>query len=239
MEERIERWQLGIPDTFIPVSKLEKYLDYGIVKYFSKGSFVLSPGDEPGMLYYVLSGKLQLNIIFPDGRERMAFFGGKHSIFNLLWELHLLERYDHYVVAVKDSKVCCFTKEQLQSVFQLDGDIVFDLYSNIFSTALYFLTQAAEMDYLNPTIRIVKLIYNLCVSQGIPVNNHIEVSMLPSYKTIADITGVHYVTVSKVFCILKKKKILERKKDKLLIYDKERLKELMQQTQIFKHESTC
>ncbi len=56
-----------------------------------------------------------------------------------------------------------------------------------------------------------------------------------SLQFISEITGAHYVTVSKVLKYLKEQKIIEKKKDKIIIHDLERLKELTHEKHIYKY----
>jgi CRP-like cAMP-binding protein len=50
------------------------------------GELVVLPGEVIHKFIYVLTGKLQVNFLFSDGRERMVCFGGKHCMFNYLFQ---------------------------------------------------------------------------------------------------------------------------------------------------------
>ncbi|MCM1566743.1 MAG: Crp/Fnr family transcriptional regulator [Dehalobacter sp. 4CP] len=238
MQENFEKWRVGIPDTFYPISELQKYVQYGTVKSYLKDSLVVSPGEAIHKFIYVLTGKLQVNFVFSDGRERMVYFGGKHCMFNYLFQYNSDNRMAAYIIALEDSQLCFFSWEQLEKIFHMDGNLFFEIMRNESAKCNFFMKQSAEMDFLNPTIRIVKLIYQLCVSQGKPVNNHIEVNIDLPLRDISEITGAHYVTVSKVFCTLNKLHILDKKRDKIVIFDIRKLEELTQETQLFKHDGT-
>ncbi|WP_368292981.1 Crp/Fnr family transcriptional regulator [Dehalobacter sp. TBBPA1] len=235
MQENFGKWMGGIPDTFYAVSKLEKYVHYGTAKLYSKGSYIGFSGEGRSELFYVLNGKVQLNYIFDDGRERMVYFGGKHSVFGHLYHYAYKSTFEGCLLALEDSKVCHFSEEQIEHIFQLDRDIILDLLKNSNAKASYFMKQAVEMDYFNSAVRVVRLLHDLCISMGVPVDSHIEVSIKLTLKNISEITGAHYVTVSKVFTLLKRQDILVKKNGKMIIYNLEKLKELTQRTQIFKN----
>ncbi|WP_132102089.1 hypothetical protein [Dehalobacter sp. MCB1] len=94
------------------------------------GELVVLPGEAIHKFIYVLTGKLQVNFLFSDGRERMVYFGSKHCMFNYLFQHN------------SDNTDC-------------------------------------------------EMIYQLCVSQGKPVNNHIEVNINLPLRNISEITGAH------------------------------------------------
>lgn len=219
----------GMPDIFFSVEKLQQYIHFGTLKSYVKGSAVLLPGDASSALIYVVSGKLRVNKLFPDGRERMIYITGKHGLVGKLFETCN----DTYVIAVEDSTACFFAKEQLKKIFQLDEDIVFDIIRNYLSKVSYYIKQTAEMDYFNPTVRVVRLLYELCITNGIKVDNSYEINIQLSLENISEITGTHYVTVSKVLGCLRRQHILEKKRKKIIVHDLDKLKILTEEKHVF------
>lgn len=224
----IEKCGAVIPDTFAPVEKLKEFTHLGTVKSYAKGSSVIFPGEEPHTLIYVLNGKLRVNLVFDDGRERLIYFAGKYTFVGRLFETYNTI----YATAIEDSIVCNFNKQQLSQIFRQDEDIYFDIIRNYLSKVSYYMRQVAEMDYFNPGVRVVRLLYKLYNSKDFAASNSYEVDSDLSLKSISEITGAHYVTVSKVLGCLKKQNILEKKKNKIIIYDVEKLKSLTQETHI-------
>jgi len=219
-----------IPDTFYPVEKLQRFVHLGIVKSYAKGSAVILPGDKEYMLIYVLSGKVQINMVTEEGRQRLVYFCGKNGIMDRIFQMN---NDNAYATAIEKCRVCFFSKEQLLTIFQTDCDIYFEIIKNVFSKTLYFMKQTVEMELYNPAVRIVRLLYGLCISNGIPVGDSYEVRLELSQKRISEISGVHFVTVSKVLGFLTKQKIIEKKKGKVMIHDLDRLKELTFEKRLF------
>ncbi|SHN50235.1 Crp/Fnr family transcriptional regulator [Desulfitobacterium chlororespirans] len=230
MEYRLTRYLAALPDTFFPVERFQQHTESGMVKFFNKGSLVLRPGEATSALIYVISGKVRVNKMIDDGRERLAYYAGQHGIIGRLYETCN----DIYIIALEDSEVCFFTQLQLKEIFRRDEDLIFDLLRNYLSKVSYFIKQSTEIDYFNPTIRVVRLLYELLLTSGVRVESFFEIPTQLSLTDISEITGAHYVTVSKVFGHLKKQHIAERKKHKIIIYDMEKLKRLTQETQILK-----
>ncbi|TCX50765.1 Crp/Fnr family transcriptional regulator [Dehalobacter sp. 12DCB1] len=228
MEEDLKKLDVVVPDTFFPVEKLVKYTHLGSVKTYPKGSTVVFPGDRMLTLGYVIYGRLKINLFIEDEREKLMYFAGKYCILSLLFT----EFSGIYAVATEDSQVCFFTEQQIRQIFCIDDDIVIDVLKNYQSKINYYVKQVTEMDYFNPTVRVVRLLYKLCLASGIEVNDCIEINIDLSMKDISEITGTHYVTVSKVLGWLRRQNILEKKKSKIIIRDLPKLYMLTHETHV-------
>ncbi|MCM1566151.1 MAG: Crp/Fnr family transcriptional regulator [Dehalobacter sp.] len=228
MKEDLEKLDVVVPDTFFPIEKLVKYTHLGSVKTYPKGSTVVFPGDRMLTLGYVIYGRLRINAFIEDEREKLMYFAGQHCILGLLFT----EFSGIYAVATEDSQVCFFTEQQIRQIFRTDDDIVIDVLKNYQSKINYYAKQVTEMNYFNPTVRVVRLLYKLCLASGIEVDDCIEINIDLSMKDISEITGTHYVTVSKVLGWLRRQNILEKKKNKIIIRNLAKLNILTHETHI-------
>jgi CRP/FNR family transcriptional regulator len=231
MEEKSLKCLAAIPDTFFPVERFLKYIHLGTVKTYAKGSAIIMPGEITQTLMFVVSGKLRINKFIDDGRERLVYVAGKYGLVGRLYETCN----DIYVLAMDESQVCFFTKQQLKEAFRLDEELIFDVLKNYLTKVSFYMKQAAEMDYFNPTVRVVRLFYELHISSGSGAGNFSEINTDLTLKSISEITGAHYVTVSKVLGYLKKQNIMEKKKHTIIIYDVDRLKALTHETHILQN----
>ncbi|MGI6449972.1 MAG: helix-turn-helix domain-containing protein [Desulfitobacteriia bacterium] len=83
------------------------------------------------------------------------------------------------------------------------------------------------MALYNPSARVLRLLQELCLSEGKPVGNVYEINIRLAQKSISEITGVHYVTISKIFRWLKRENILYKTTNKITVKDLDRLKALV------------
>ncbi|MCM1566778.1 MAG: Crp/Fnr family transcriptional regulator [Dehalobacter sp. 4CP] len=226
------KFEMIIPDSLYPVERLYAYIELGTRKTFKKGSAVLIPGEEPKALIYILSGRIRVNLVVDDGRERFIYTAGKYNMMGRLFEAYN----QYYIVALEKTEICYFTKQQLELIFQKDQEVFFDIIKNYHAKISYYMRQMAEMDLYNPTIRVVRLLYKLCMTKGVAVGDSFEIQIDLSLKRISEITGAHYVTVSKVLGGLKKKNIIEKNKNTIIIHDLKGLKRLTQETHIFSNQ---
>ncbi|AHF10421.1 cyclic nucleotide-binding protein [Dehalobacter restrictus DSM 9455] len=215
-----------MPDTFYPVSRLKNYIHLGTKRSYSKGQAVLLPDEVLGKMIFVLSGRLNVSKITDDGREKFVYSAGQYCFMDRLFTFEN----DHMqIVAAEDSQVCLFSKEQLLNVFAQDLEIVIDVLRHYDSKAYYFLNLSNEINLYSPSVRLLHLFYELCQSQGKYNNDVWEVEIQLTNRKISEITGLHFVTVSKILGSLKKENILRKRKNKIIIYDMEKLKELFEE----------
>jgi CRP-like cAMP-binding protein len=224
MEEILKNYVL--PDTFYPVCKLKNYIHLGSQHSYYKGETVLLPDEVLGKIIFVVSGKLNVSKITDDGRERFIYSGGQYCFMDRLFTFendHML------IVAGEDSRVCFFSKEQLLTVFKQDEEIIIDVLRHYDSKVYYFMNLSNEINLYSPSVRLLRLFYELNQSKGEYYNGVWEVEIELTNKKISEITGLHHVTVSKILGSLKKEGILKKRKNKIVIYDLEKLKDRLEE----------
>jgi CRP/FNR family transcriptional regulator len=226
MDDHIKRLIPGplLPESFYPVDRLEKYMHLGRACFYPKGSIILSQGNEINTLIYVQSGCLAVSMGLDDGHSKFLFHISGRSIgmTTFLSELHELQ-----IQAVKNTAVCFFTVEQILEIFREDEQIILDILQNILTKVYYFMAQARDLNFCRPSSRVCRLLYNLCLNEGKLVGDCYLIHSNLTQKAIGEITGTHYVTVCKLFTILEKQGVLKKTKDKILVYDLDRLKNMI------------
>lgn len=215
-----------LPNGFYPIPKIQDYTHLGLVRHYTKGSAVVLPGESSCRIIYMISGKLRVNMVTEDGREKLIYVAGPYT---LLGRLFLSNINDFHIVAMTDCTVCFFTKDQLQEIFRQDEELIFEVLKNYTSKVSYFMQQIKYLDLYSPTVRILRLLDDLCRDKGKLIGDTYEIKITLSQKNIAEITGAHYVTVSKVFGCLKKQGIACKRKDTIYIYNLQKLKELIEE----------
>ncbi|MCG1025894.1 MAG: Crp/Fnr family transcriptional regulator [Dehalobacter sp.] len=213
-----------IPDSFHPIERLQNFVHMGVVRNYQKGETVVLPGETIDRIIYVLSGKLTVNFLNDDGRQKLMYKAGQYSIVDRLFPL---ENCFVHVISEEKSKICFFTKEQLFIIFKQDDEILNEFLVNYSSKCFHFMNGSKEMALYNPSIRVLRLIHELCLTEGKVVDNVYEIDVKLSQRAISEMTGVHFVTICRVFSWLKKENILQKTTNKIIINDLERLKEII------------
>lgn len=216
-----------LPASFYPIPKIKEYVNLGIVRSYAKGSAVVLPGESTRRMIYVISGKIRVNMVTGDGREKLIYSEGAHSLLGRLFKTNIN---DFHIVAQTECTVCFFTQEDLKEIFRQDEDLIFEVLKNYTAKVSYFMQHIRDMDFYTPSVRIMRLLLELCRKQGKLVGNTYEIKIDLSQKNIAEITGAHYVTVSKVLGCLKKQGIAYKAKDTIYIYDLDKLEKLIDES---------
>ncbi|TCX51673.1 Crp/Fnr family transcriptional regulator [Dehalobacter sp. 14DCB1] len=221
--ERIAKSYI-LPDTFCCVPKLLNYVHLGSLRNYGKGEMISQPGEVIGKVIFVLSGKLATSRITDDGREVFVCSGRQHSVINRLFEF---EGDNVQIVAIEASKICFFSEEQMLMIFKHDEKIISDFLYNESIKLNYFIKLSCELKLYTPSVRVLRLFYGLYNLNGQSKDTYWEIQIALPNKVIAEITGLHHVTVSKILGSLKKEKILSKKKNAIIIYNLEKLKDLV------------
>ncbi|WP_368294173.1 Crp/Fnr family transcriptional regulator [Dehalobacter sp. TBBPA1] len=222
MDEFLKNYIL--PDTFYPISKLLNYCHLGSIRNYRKGEIIVFPDEIVNKAIFVISGRFNINTVADECRELFMYTAGRHSLMNRLFEF---EEEKIQIVAIEDSKVCYFSKEQLLLVFKQDEEIIFDIFRNYSVKGAYCYKLFSEMKRFTPSTRVLRLFYELCQSNGESINNQWIINIALSNNIISEITGIHYVTVSKILASLRKEKTLIKKRKVIIIYDLKKLKDLI------------
>lgn len=219
----------ALPSNFYPIKKLKNYIEMGIVRNYERKDSVVLPGEKIERIIYVVSGRLSINFLNDDGRQKLLFYADPYTFADRLFQV---DDYFVHVVSEEKSTVCFFSKERLLEVLQRDNDVLCEFLTSYASKCGYFMYEAKEMALYDSSVRILRLLYKLCFTKGKIVNNSCEINIKLSLKTIADITGVHYVTISRLLGSLKKANILHKTGDKIIVSDVKRLEGLVNGSKI-------
>ena len=218
-----------LPDSIYTTPKLKQYCNFGSTLNYKKGEAVFKPGDILNRLGYILSGTVRVAMVSDDGQEQLLYTAGPGNLLGLLFG-----RKDEptYVTALESCTICFFTGEQIKAVCAHDPDVILELLHNNIQKTGYFMSQLASRKWFSADIRILQLIYHIALERGIYRDGRYEVNIKLTQKTISEITGVHFVTVSRCLKQLKEMGIAEKVKNGFIIHDLERLNQLIESRMI-------
>jgi CRP-like cAMP-binding protein len=212
-----------VPDNFYPVKSLQKYVHMGVLHKYRKGDTITFPGEAIDRVIYVVSGKVGVYCL-EDNKQKLMYYACRYCTIDMLFSFGI---YLAHIVSEENSTVCFFSKEQLFEIFRQDDEAHQDFLFNYASKCGFFMYVSKEMDLYTPTARVLRMLCELCLTKGKIVDNVYEIDIKLTQKTISEITGVHFVSVSRIFGWLKKEKIVNKTPNKIIIYDLPRLKDMI------------
>jgi CRP-like cAMP-binding protein len=225
MERVISNHYSILPCNFYPVLRLNHYTHLGAIRTYLKGDSIVLPGEIINKVIFVLEGRLGISFLNEDGRQKFMFYADP---FTFADRLFAIEECFVHVVSEEKSTVCFFDKEQLLKILQQDRDFLIEFITCYASKCTYFMREAKEMVLYKPSVRVLRLLYELCRAVGKQVDQTYVIDERISQRAISEITGVHFVTISKLFRYLKAENILQKNSGKIVIYDLPRLKNLIE-----------
>ncbi len=229
MERVISNHYCILPGHFYPVLKLRAYTQLGVVRSYSKGDSVVLPGEVVNKVIFVLAGKLGVSFLNEDGRQKFMFYVDP---FTFADRLFAIEECFVHVVAEEGSRVCFFESEPLLCALQEDRELLIEFIACYASKCTYFMREAKELVLYRPSARVLRLLYELCRAQGKECAQGYVIDERITQKAISEITGVHFVTISKLFRYLKEENILQKQANKIIIYDLPRLRALTEEEEL-------
>lgn len=212
-----------VPVNFYPAKSFNNYVHLGVLRKYRKGDTVVFPGESDPRVIYVVSGKLSLTFLDED-KQKLMYYAGPHCILDKCFPP--IEMCLSIIVAEENSSVCFFSKETLFKIFKENDEILNEYITNLTSKCAFFMHINKEKALYSTTTRVLRFIIDLCRTRGRLVDNIYEIDIKLTQKTISEITGVHYVNVSKILGWLREEEILQKTPTKLIIYNFQRLQEL-------------
>jgi CRP/FNR family transcriptional regulator len=210
----------ALPADFYPIASLEDFQEYGRVRRYQKGSFIARPGEHSHQIIYVLSGQLTVARLLSSGEEHFIYRAGRHCIVGRMFDVR--EDDNYFIRAAKDSRCCFFNREQLLEIFQRDAEMAFDIIKNYYAKVSYYMDQLTEIRMYPPPQRLTRMLRNLFLEKGRLADGAVLPIQL-TQQDIAGITGIHYVTVSRILKDLKVTGILTKTRNRLILHDAARL----------------
>ncbi|EQB22668.1 Transcriptional regulator, Crp [Dehalobacter sp. UNSWDHB] len=204
-------------ENFEQNERLEKYLHLAHKRIFPKGAIVEAQGENANSVLYVKSGCLGVSIGSDDGCTKFLFHINEKTIGAAINSNE--ENSEVQIHAIRKSTVYFFALEDILEIFNEDKQVLLEVIQNILDKSYCLMTKTRDLSYYRPSSRILRFIYNLCISEGKLVDNYYIINTNLTQKTIGDITGTHYVSVSKLFKMLEQQRILKKTKDKIYIYN--------------------
>jgi CRP/FNR family transcriptional regulator len=197
----------------------EGFLPWGQERFYPKGRIVYSANEHIYQLYYLKSGLLKQVTANSDGVEKII---GIIKAGNVIGEAPFFHGFPSLCTfsAITDSKIYIFSREAISLLSERNPEILNNIICSMSLKIRMLTTQINILTSSNASTRIRRVLHLL--TQHYP-QQEIEIDL--THQDIADLSGVHRVTVSRTLSQLRHQGILEYKRDHLIIHDKARFEQ--------------
>ncbi len=181
-------------------SPWEEILHLGNKRRYKKNSIILGQGETSNELYYLHSGEVKFSSVGTNGNEKPIWFIKAGNVFGEV------PFFDHFVTysfftCVEDSIVYTFHQEVLtETIFPRYPQIVMNVFETMAKKIRLMSSQINDLGLNSPKLRVYKMIYSLLVNTE---SRHI------SQQALADLLGIHRVTLNRIISDLKNDGIIQ------------------------------
>ena len=193
-----------------------------------KNVTIFHEGESGEGFHYVKTGKVKIVKLSADGREHIVNILGPGEVFA---EVLLFNQgvYPATAVAIEDSTVGVIRNSELEKVILNYPRIALHIIKVMSKKLLYIQTKVKTMAFSDSYAKIAQTLESLATQYGKKTERGIEVDMDITRQDIANMVGATRETVSRVFSIMKKDKVLDADERKIIVLDLESLREYYEQ----------
>ncbi len=204
----------------------EKYLPFSCEKKdLAKGEYLLHVGEVLQGVYFVKKGKIRSNLLGEDGSIKILSITHEGCIFGEQFIFH--EQPSLYeAVALEDAKVYFFEKQQIIKIMQKDFEINMFIIKSLALRSRNLACQIEDISLRNIVQSISRILYALCCHEARNKKITKNIPIRLSHQDLANLLGIHRVSVTKNLNILKRQGIIDYKYEKIIVKDVPKLKNM-------------
>lgn len=189
----------------------EVYLSLGQKRHYSKGNVVFYANDCLDTVYYLKVGVIKQTLVSPFGTEKIV---GLIKAGNLFGETIFFHGFPSQCtnIAIEDSLIYTFTRETVENMVNLNPGILMHFVRSMSLKMRMLTTQIDILCSLEAKLKVCKIIHLLA-------QNSNQIIQRMTHEEIAQLAGVHRVTVSNTLAQLRHINVLDYKQGHIVVKD--------------------
>ena len=187
---------------------LQKIKSIAVPRQFRRKEILFSDGEEARGFYVVLSGRVKLYKISPDGKEQI---------------LHVVSAPDAFAEALKDSQFLFFPKRDFIQLIERNPQLSVNMIVTLSEYLKRFASLIEELSLKEVSSRIAKYLIDLSLKSSKEGRNSADLELDLSKTQLASKLGTISETLSRTLAKMKAKRIIEVRKNKIYILNREHL----------------
>jgi len=205
--------------------ELKRIRAVAIPKQVGKKEVLFSEGKEAKGFYVILSGKIKLYKISPEGKEQILHVVSAPDAFAEA-ALFLEGTYPAFAEALSDSQLLFFPKREFIQLIEKNPQLSINMIVSLSQFLKKFASLIEELSLKEVSSRIAKYLIDLSLKQSREGRSSKEVELDLSKTQLASKLGTISETLSRTLAKMKGKGIIDVKKNRILILNREALEEL-------------
>ncbi|MGA2463394.1 MAG: Crp/Fnr family transcriptional regulator [Thermodesulfobacteriota bacterium] len=204
---------------------LRKIRGIASLRQVGKREILFSEGEEARGFYVLLSGKVKLYKISPDGKEQILHVVSAPDAFAEA-ALFLEGSYPAFAEVLSDSQLLFFPKRDFIHLIEKNPKLSINMIVTLSHYLKKFSLLIEELSLKEVSSRIAKYLIDLSLKLSKEGRSPTEVELDLSKTQIASKLGTISETLSRTLAKMKAKGIIDVKKNRILILNHEALEEL-------------
>jgi CRP/FNR family transcriptional regulator, dissimilatory nitrate respiration regulator len=204
---------------------LKRIRTIALPRHVEKKAILFSEGEEARGFYVILSGKMKLFKISPDGKEQILHIVSAPDAFAEA-ALFLEGKYPAFAEALSESHLFFFPRREFVQLVERNPQLSINM---IVSLSLYlkrFASLIEELSLKEVSSRIAKYLIDLSMRRAKDGKSVKEVELDLSKTQLALKLGTISETLSRTLAKMKARGIIDVQRNKILILNREALEEL-------------
>jgi len=195
------------------------------LKRVGKREILFSDGEEARGFYVILSGKVKLYKISPDGKEQILHVVSAPDAFAEA-ALFLEGSYPASAEALAESQLLFFPKRDFVRLIEQNPQLSINMIVSLSHFLRKFTSLIEELSLKEVSSRLAKYLMDLSLKSAKGGKNPKEVDLDLSKTQLASKLGTISETLSRTLSKMKAKRVIDVKKNRILILNREVLEEL-------------
>lgn len=197
-------------------------------KEYRKCDIIIDIGDEVNNLFYLRKGQIKMTALSKSGIEQTIWHIDAPNVFGEVPFFHR-QPCKFLIVAATNCEVYSFNREFVINELANYPQFVSYILRILAQKVRILSSRIEDLIFANPSARIAKLLLLLAYQKGEIKGNSCSVELPLTHQDLANLTGLHRVTVTNSINKLFDNGILVKNKDKILINDLSALRLLTEQ----------
>ena len=204
---------------------LKRIRAIALPKHVAKKGILFSEGEEAKGFYVILTGKVKLFKISPEGKEQILHVASAPDAFAEA-ALFLEGKYPAFAETLSDSQLLFFPKREFIQLIERNPQLSINMIVSLSSFLKKLATLIEELSLKEVSSRIAKYLMDLSTRGAKEGKGLKEVELDLSKTQLALKLGTISETFSRTLSKMKAKKIIDVQKNRILILNREALEEL-------------
>jgi CRP-like cAMP-binding protein len=204
---------------------LKRIRGVALLKQVGKREVLFSDGEQAKGFYVILSGKVKLYKISPEGKEQILHMVSAPDAFAEAALFHE-GSYPAFAEALVDSQLLFFPKRDFIHLIERNPQLSINMIISLSHFLRKFASLIEELSLKEVSSRVAKYLIDLSLKSAKDGKNPKEVDLDLSKTQLASKLGTISETLSRTLSKMKAKGVIDVRKNKILILNRELLEEM-------------